>query len=60
MPPKNSLKLEQERTKKLKEEVEQMERMALQFTSGGSSTASVQSITFAGLGTAVAPGPAAQ
>lgn len=60
MPPKNSLKLEQERTRKLKEEVEQMERMTLQFTSGGSSTASVQSITFAGLGTAAAPGPAAQ
>lgn len=60
MPPKNSLKVEQERTRKLKEEVEQMEKMALQFTTIGSSGNSVQSVTFAGLGTAVAPAPAAQ
>lgn len=54
MPPKNSLKVEQERTKRLKEEVEEMEKMALQFTTIGSSGGSVQSVTFAGLGTAVA------
>lgn len=60
MPPKNSLKLEQERTRKLKEEVEQMEKVALQFTSGASSAASIQSVTFAGLGTAITSGPAPQ
>lgn len=60
MPQKNNLKLEQERTRKLKEEVEQMEKVALQFTSGASSAASIQSVTFAGLGTAITSGPASQ